>query len=473
MNNTWSVRTMPCLVVTVLPSTSGKRSRCTPSRDTSGPPCSPRLTILSISSRNTMPFCSTLYSARVLRSSSLTSLPASSSAISLSASFTRRRRRLVRAPAIFWNRPCNWLVISSMPGGAMISTPTGAMLTSISISLSSSSPWRNFLRNTWRVTFSSAASVLLNPLRGRGSNASRTRSYFGLLLLSFHLNRDVDQIKHKRNHVAADVADLGEFGRLDLDERRIGELGKTPRDFGLAAAGRADHQNIFRGDLVAQLLVDLRAAPAVTQRNGDGALGLGLADDVLVEFLHDLAGGHVGHTAYSVLASNVRVMKNRRRRGSAGCVEFFDGEVMIGIDTDIGRNGQRALDDGAGVEFGVLHQRARRRLRVRAAGSDRGEIVLGLDDVAVAGNQLRCLLVRHHQHGLQAPQHAVGAPVFGEFDRGAHQIARMFFELALETLEQCEGIGRAAGETGNDALAVQAPHFAGITFHHGLAQRNL
>src|SRR3569832_909305 len=84
---------MPCLVVTVLPSTSGSKSRCTPSREMSGPPCSPRLAILSISSRNTMPFCSTLRSARVFKSSSLTSLPASSSVSSLSASFTRRRRR--------------------------------------------------------------------------------------------------------------------------------------------------------------------------------------------------------------------------------------------------------------------------------------------------------------------------------------------------------------------------------------------
>ncbi len=37
MNSTWSVRTMPYFVLTVQPSTSGSRSRCTPSRDTSAP----------------------------------------------------------------------------------------------------------------------------------------------------------------------------------------------------------------------------------------------------------------------------------------------------------------------------------------------------------------------------------------------------------------------------------------------------
>src|SRR3546814_6814968 len=33
--------------------------------------------------------------------------------------------------------------------------------------------------------------------------------------------------------VAADIADLGEFGRLDLDERRVGELGEAARNLGL------------------------------------------------------------------------------------------------------------------------------------------------------------------------------------------------------------------------------------------------
>ena len=42
MNSTWSVFTGPCLVDTVVPSISGSRSRCTPSRETS-PPMRPRV----------------------------------------------------------------------------------------------------------------------------------------------------------------------------------------------------------------------------------------------------------------------------------------------------------------------------------------------------------------------------------------------------------------------------------------------
>jgi len=44
------------------------------------------------------------------------------------------------------------------------------------------------------------------------------------------------------------------------------------------------------GDFLPQGLADLHATPAVAQRDGHGALGGVLADDMLVELLHDLAG---------------------------------------------------------------------------------------------------------------------------------------------------------------------------------------
>ena len=55
MKSTWSVRTGPYLVETVVPSTMGRMSRCTPSRDTSGPWPPSRPAILSISSMKRMP----------------------------------------------------------------------------------------------------------------------------------------------------------------------------------------------------------------------------------------------------------------------------------------------------------------------------------------------------------------------------------------------------------------------------------
>ena len=105
-----------------------------------------------------MPFCSTLASAVSLISSSLTSLPASSSTSSFMASAMRilRWRVLPGIPCIM---PCSWLVSSSMPAGPMMPMFGIGCATSISISLSSSSPSRKRLRNFWRATESSAVEM--------------------------------------------------------------------------------------------------------------------------------------------------------------------------------------------------------------------------------------------------------------------------------------------------------------------------
>src|SRR5438034_949972 len=55
MKRTWSVRTVPYLVVTAEPSTIGSRSRWTPSRETSGPWPPSRPAILSSSSGKLIP----------------------------------------------------------------------------------------------------------------------------------------------------------------------------------------------------------------------------------------------------------------------------------------------------------------------------------------------------------------------------------------------------------------------------------
>ena len=110
------------------------------------------------------------------------------------------------------------------------------------------------------------------------------------LSLARQRDGDLDEVAHDLLDVAADIADLGEFGRLDLEERRAGELGETAGDFGLADAGRPDHQNVLRQHFLAQPLVELQPAPAVAQRDGDRALGVGLADDEAVELGNDFAG---------------------------------------------------------------------------------------------------------------------------------------------------------------------------------------
>ena len=73
----------------------------------------------------------------------------------------------------------------------------------------------------------------------------RPRPHLLASLLPDHLDGDLDQVADHRLDVAADVADLGELRRLDLEERRTCETGQTPGDLGLADTGGPDHQDVL------------------------------------------------------------------------------------------------------------------------------------------------------------------------------------------------------------------------------------
>ena len=118
--------------------------------------------------------------------------------------------------------------------------------------------------------------------------------------LAGHRDRDLDQVAHDLLDIAADIADLGELGRLDLDERRLGQAGEAAGDLGLAAAGGPDHQDVLRQHLLAQLGGQLLAPPAVSECYRDGALGVVLADDEAVELGDDLARAERGHRASAI-----------------------------------------------------------------------------------------------------------------------------------------------------------------------------
>ena len=136
---------------------------------------------------------------------------------------------------------------------------------------------------------------------GRGAFADQRRDepllgrQFGLRLhllaraFAQHVDAGLDQVARDALHVAADIADFGELGRLDLQERRLRQLGQPAGDLGLAAAGGADHQDVLGHDFLAHRLGQLLPPPAVAQRDRDRALGVVLADDEAVEFRDDLA----------------------------------------------------------------------------------------------------------------------------------------------------------------------------------------
>ena len=130
--------------------------------------------------------------------------------------------------------------------------------------------------------------ALLRGLRGAVANLARL-GFAGLL------DRGLGEVANDGINVAADVADFGELGRFDLDKRSVGKLRQAAGDLRLADAGRADHQNVFRRDLLAQRFGDLLPPPAVPERDGDRALRGVLSDNVLVELVDDLGGRHERH----------------------------------------------------------------------------------------------------------------------------------------------------------------------------------
>ena len=133
---------------------------------------------------------------------------------------------------------------------------------------------------------------------------------------------------------------------------------------------------------------------------------------------------------------------------------------------------ERLVDDRARVELGVLEQRARGRLRVRAARADREQLVLGLDHVAGARDQERLLLVGDDQERLEPAQHPIRAPILRELDCGARAGCRAC-RACLEVLEQRERVGGAACEARDHLAVMQASHLARVAFHHLVAERDL
>ena len=120
-------------------------------------------------------------------------------------------------------------------------------------------------------------------------------------LFAEHLHGDIHQIADDRLHIPAHVAHLGELGGFHLDERGVGQPCQTAGDLRFADAGRPDHEDVLGRDFVAQFIVQLHPPPAVAQRNRHRALGVVLADDVLVEFVDDFARGHQGHSVSMVV----------------------------------------------------------------------------------------------------------------------------------------------------------------------------
>src|SRR5439155_26824654 len=73
----------------------------------------------------------------------------------------------------------------------------------------------------------------------------------------------------------------------------------------------------------------------------------------------------------------------------------------------------------------------------------------------------------------QTAQIAVGAPVLGKLHRGPGQLPRILLELALQPLEQGEGVGSGAGKATDHVALAEFADLFGVGLDDGLANRDL
>jgi len=180
-----------------------------------------------------------------------------------------------------------------IPGISNIGKPLPEDWVSTSISLSLSSPARSLLRKRvapWRrwSSLRPARQARVSSAASWGARPARPCA----CVPAPGADRDLDEIPNDLLDVAADIADLGELGGLDLDE------GARPRVSPAAARSRSWPTPV--GPIIRMFFgsTSSRRPPLscsrrqrFAQRDGHRALGVGLADDEPVEFGDDFHGG--------------------------------------------------------------------------------------------------------------------------------------------------------------------------------------
>ncbi len=121
----------------------------------------------------------------------------------------------------------------------------------------------------------------------------------------------------------------------------------------------------------------------------------------------------------------------------------------------------------------MIGERLRGCLGKRAAGADCGDASIGLYDISLAAQKEGGFFVGNQQQGFEMAQEFIGAPVFGEFDGGAAQIAVILLKFRLETAEEGEGVGGGTGESSENFVLIEAANFLGSVLDYGFAERDL
>ena len=124
-----------------------------------------------------------------------------------------------------------------------------------------------------------------------GDILSNAIFFFQLALLGY-AHGCLHEVTYHGIDISADITDFGKLRRLDLDKRRVHQLGEAARNLGLTTAGRSHHENVLRGDFFSHFLGKQTSPVAVSERDGYGFFRLLLSDDIFIQFRYDFFRRH-------------------------------------------------------------------------------------------------------------------------------------------------------------------------------------
>src|SRR5207245_2801095 len=104
--------------------------------------------------------------------------------------------------------------------------------------------------------------------------------------------------------------------------------------------------------------------------------------------------------------------------GTRSWLQCLYGYVVVGIHADPGGDAQRLFGDLLCRQVGMRAERARGRERVGPTRAYPDQAIVGLDDIARAGDDEGDLGVGHREERLQTAEDAVHPPVLGALDGG-------------------------------------------------------
>ena len=142
--------------------------------------------------------------------------------------------------------------------------------------------------------------------------------------LTHHVNGDLDQVANHGFDIPAHIAHFRKLRSFDLHERRVGKLGQAARNFRLAHTGRAYHDDVFGNDFFRQFGSQLLSTHAVAQGNGNGALGVRLANHVLIKFSNNLTRSKLIEREFLFFSSS-REIKSHNKTPNNNYLSLHEG----------------------------------------------------------------------------------------------------------------------------------------------------